>query len=373
MSEIQSLANLELNKDKIFIIPKSLISKNKITKPQKKLFSRIKLFLILSIIILIPILIIIFLRKKFITRKNPEIITTYKEEEKNQNSETFYNNILKLINTEPKYQGTKKCYYNYKENEDKCIYKYLCPKKVIGKNLKLYGRKKDGGYVLHDDLNDIKIAYSFGVNEEFSFELNLADNNIESYMYDYTVDKLKYENYNFNNENFTHDLDYYQKKLHFFKFGLEGKKSDNDIMKTLEELIITNGHTNEKNMILKMDIEGAELDVFSNLSDELFQKFKYITLELHFKNKPKEIIYTVLKKLSNFHQLIYLRCNNWGSVVELDYNRLCECFEASYIIKEGNKFVKDDEPYPFKEFDYNNREGVTLDIDLNIFKLFYDK
>jgi len=100
MSEIQSLTNFELNKDKIFIIPKSLISKKEIKKPQKKLFSRIKLFLILSFVILIPILIIIFLRKKIITRKNPEIITTYKEEEKNPDSEAFYNNILKLINTE---------------------------------------------------------------------------------------------------------------------------------------------------------------------------------------------------------------------------------------------------------------------------------
>ena len=89
MSEIQSLANLELNKDKIFIIPKSLISKNKITKPQKKLFSRIKLFLILSFVILIPILIIIFLRKKIITRKNPEIITIIKKKKKTLTQKLF--------------------------------------------------------------------------------------------------------------------------------------------------------------------------------------------------------------------------------------------------------------------------------------------
>ena len=56
---------------------------------------------------------------------------------------------------------------------------------------------KDGGYVLTDDLNNINIAYSFGVNTEFSFEMKLADNGINVYMYDPTVIKLNFSNYNF--------------------------------------------------------------------------------------------------------------------------------------------------------------------------------
>ena len=207
--------------------------------------------------ILLLILIISLLNISFIQH-----CLNMKMEQKNiiTNEESFYDNILNLINTKSKYKGAKICYYNY--NEDKCIYKYLCPKKVLNKKLKLYGSKGDGGYLLTDGLDGIKIVYSFGINQEFSFELKMADNNIESYMYDIAVNKLKFEVYNYSNEIFTHDITYYQKKLHFFNLGLEGIKTNNDKMKTLEELLITNGHMNEKNMILKMDIEDAEWDVF---------------------------------------------------------------------------------------------------------------
>ena len=39
----------------------------------------------------------------------------------------------------------------------RCIYNYLYPRKVIGKKRKLYGPNTDGGYVLLDDFEDIKI------------------------------------------------------------------------------------------------------------------------------------------------------------------------------------------------------------------------
>ena len=36
-------------------------------------------------------------------------------------------------------------------------------------------------------------------------------------------------------------------------------------MKTLSELIQDNGHINENNIILKMDIEGSEWNIFNNI------------------------------------------------------------------------------------------------------------
>ena len=105
----------------------------------------------------------------------------------------FFNNLLSIMNKEEKYKGAKYCYYN---DDDSCLYKYFCPKIVLGKKLKYYGLMKDEGYVLTDDLNNINIAYSFGVNTEFSFEMKLADNGINVYMYDPTLKKLNFSNYN---------------------------------------------------------------------------------------------------------------------------------------------------------------------------------
>ena len=43
---------------------------------------------------------------------------------------------------ELKYKGIKKCLFN-QTDEDMCIYRYLCPKKVKGKKRVLIGKKED--------------------------------------------------------------------------------------------------------------------------------------------------------------------------------------------------------------------------------------
>lgn len=58
----------------------------------------------------------------------------------------------------------------------------------------LIGRKADGGYVLLDDFENIKIAYSFGIDADIYFDKDLADRGIDVYMYDHTINSLPYEN-----------------------------------------------------------------------------------------------------------------------------------------------------------------------------------
>lgn len=283
----------------------------------------------------------------------------------------FFDNLLSIMNKEEKYKGAKYCYYN---DDDSCLYKYFCPKIVEGKNLKFYGFLADGGYVLTDDLNNINIAYSFGVDSEFSFELKLADNGIDSYMYDPTVKSLDFSKYNKDYNNFfNNNISYYQKKLHFFQIGIAHSKNKNNTMKTLEELMKINGHLNKSNMILKMDIESAEWMILKELSSDILKKFIYISFELHFGQKPEEYYSDIIKKLSKYHQVIFIRCNDWGEMVEFGYNRFCNCIELTYILKKGNKFLKDNSIYPLKGFNYNNGGNHKLDFDLNVFKLFYRK
>ena len=53
------------------------------------------------------------------------------------------------------------------------------PKSCLGKNKIRIRAKSDGGYVLLDDFINIKIAYSFGISKEISFDKELADKNID--------------------------------------------------------------------------------------------------------------------------------------------------------------------------------------------------
>ena len=265
--------------------------------------------------------------------------------------------LLKIIsnNNKFKYKGVQNCLLNDPDSQS-CIYHLIAPKHVIGKKRILIGEKSDGCYVLLDDFKDIKIAYSFGIYKYIKFDKGLADRGIDVYMYDHTINSLPYNN----------------SKFHWKKIGITGKDQKSNQLKTLEEFIIENGHSLEKNMILKMDVEYCEWYSLKDVSNDILSQFKYIAIEFHFnKLNETQLYYNVLKKLYKTHQVFYLRCHGRHSIVTFGNNRICKSLEISYIIKEGNKFSKDESIYPIFEFDFTgpNLMGKS-EMNLNILKLF---
>ena len=106
-------------------------------------------------------------------------------------------------------------------NHNNNLFNLLGSMEVLGYNKIRIGRKNDGGYIFLNDFKNIKIAYSFGINNEISFEKELADKNIDVYMYDHSINQLPFEN----------------SKFHWKKIGLCGIKNEEQNMKTLSELI----------------------------------------------------------------------------------------------------------------------------------------
>ena len=261
-------------------------------------------------------------------------------------------------NNELEYKGIKNCLENDPDSQH-CIYHLITPKEVFGKKRILLGKKSDGDgcYVLLDDFQNIKIAYSFGIGRRIQFDNELANRDIDIYMYDHTINSLPYHN----------------PKFHWKKIGLAGKKRKNKHMKTLEELILENGHSLEKNMILKMDIEHWEWESIIDLKEEVLCKFKYIAIEYHFKDEKEynqtQLYYEVIKKISKTHQAFYVRCNGDKSLkINFGNNRICHIMEVSYIIKKDNIFLKDESIYPIYEFDYIKPK--VGDMNLNVLKFF---
>ena len=265
-------------------------------------------------------------------------------------------NLLKIFtNNNPYiYKHMEDCLLN---GPDKlfCFYHFIYPKKVIGKKRILLGKKTDGCYVLLDDFKNIKIAYSFGISHKIQFDNALAKRGIDVYMYDHTINSLPYNN----------------SKFHWSKIGICGKNNRTPNLKTLEDLMIENRHISEKNMILKIDIESWEWSPLNELNEDILRQFKYIIIEYHFFEPSKEeLYYNTIKKIHNSHQAFYCRCHGRNNISPLR-NRICKYLEVSYIIREGNKFEKDDSIYPIFEFDFiGPRNDYKSEINLNILKLF---
>ncbi len=261
-------------------------------------------------------------------------------------------------NDEFEYKGIMECLLSDPDSKY-CIYHLILPKKVVGKNRILLGEKKDGCYVLLDDFDNIKIAYSFGISRNIQFDKSLADKGIDVYMYDHTIDSLPYTN----------------SKFHWKKIGLCGSNTNKTLLKTLDQLMKENGHFNEKNMILKIDIEHWEWESINSVNEDILKKFKYIAIEYHFRDEKsfdnQNMYYNVLKKISKTHQSFYARCNgNRSKKINFGYNRICQILEVSYILRENNIFIKDETVYPLYEFDYSIPKQGKLETNLNILKLF---
>jgi len=226
---------------------------------------------------------------------------------------------------------------------------------VLGYKKIRIGKKADGGYIILDDFRNIKIAYSFGIDSEISFEKELADRNIDIFMYDHTINKLPFEN----------------SKFHWKKIGLSGQNINDSNMKTLSELINENRHLEEDNMILKIDIESYEWEVFQYLNTSIFRQFKYIIGEFHISEINKYDYYNILKKILITHQIFHIHCNNCGGIIQLNGLKICSAFEISFIQKEGYNFTKDTNVYPIEGLDYKNcQEQEDYSYIINLFNKY---
>lgn len=187
------------------------------------------------------------------------------------------------------------------------------------------GRKNDGGYVMVDDFKNRKIAYSIGIADDVSWDRDMAKRGFEVYMYDHTIDGLPENN----------------DKFHYFKTGLGSSANLLDpSMKTLDRMLQDNGHENERGMVLKVDIEGAEYDVFSEIDESVLNRFSQIVIEFHglVQSEHEQKIKGALEKLNQTHQLVHLHPNNYGSYMLSGHKVLPELIEATYLLKTEYKF-----------------------------------
>jgi hypothetical protein len=122
------------------------------------------------------------------------------------------------------------------------------------------GSHGDGGYFMNgDDLLEAKYLISGGIENNNTFEYELAELGIKGLQVDNSIDSAP----------LTH------KNLQFIKATLGWRGSDTF---SINEHIERSGI---KNMVLKLDIEGAELNVINSITKLNFKKINVVIMEIH--------------------------------------------------------------------------------------------
>jgi len=159
------------------------------------------------------------------------------------------------------------------------------------------GPKGDGGYLVPDDLAGIEACFSPGVGRTFAFEADLLARGIPSHLADASVPKPP-------------DL---PDGLTFDPVFLGARNADGLV--TLDEWVRFRSFSAPGDLLLQMDIEGAEYEVLAAASQATLSRFRIIVLELHDLHHARRAAFLdrisrAFKRLHETHAIVHLHPNN---------------------------------------------------------------
>jgi hypothetical protein len=157
------------------------------------------------------------------------------------------------------------------------------------------GGEGDGGYLVPDDLDGITACFSPGVAGVADFESDLARRGMRCFLADYSVDAPPVTNPLF---------DFEKKYL---------GPVTNDVYMTLASWLQRKAESDD--LLLQMDIEGAEYDVILGTPIDLLARFRIVVVEFHnlhglLDRMAFEPINLAFRKLLTVFEVIHIHPNN---------------------------------------------------------------
>ena len=168
----------------------------------------------------------------------------------------------------------------------------------VGLDLVRLGGDADGGYLVPDDLAGLTACFSPGVSDVADFELALAENyGVVCHLADASVEGPPVHHKNI----------YFEKKF-------LGPLTEGETIR-LTDWVNEKAGNNDNDLLLQMDIEGAEYGVLIDTPLELLSRFRIIVVELHavhelFSEPKVKLLEDILGKLTRFHTVVHSHPNN---------------------------------------------------------------
>lgn len=183
------------------------------------------------------------------------------------------------------------------------------------------GGEDDGGYLVPDDLDGLTACYSPGVNVTATFEEDMLARGLPCYLLDASVAAPPIE----------HPLIDFEPKF-------LAAHTDGDALITLDDWVArkTPGATGD--LILQMDIEGAEWPVLLNASESVLSAFRILVIEFHWGERIFDpfgfkIISGVFDRLHRLFDIVHLHPNNHMGIVRSQNFAIPHAFEATFLRK----------------------------------------
>lgn len=230
------------------------------------------------------------------------------------------------------------------------VIRRLAPVKTANGLIRV-GGLNDGGYLLPNDMDGIEFCFSPGVGPSSSFEKALESYGIHSFLADASVDGPAT-----NLTNFTFD------KLFI---GKDGEEDQISLASWVDRYVPAERSTD---MLLQMDIEGAEYPVLNAAPRELLRRFRIIVVEFHSLNllrnakRHSELAGALDNILQDFH-VVHLHPNNCCGSLIMAGVEIPRVMEITFLRKDrdpGSTFVSET-PHPLDRDCVLNTPSLPLD------------
>ena len=224
----------------------------------------------------------------------------------------------------------------------------LVPKKTKAPLVRV-GPKGDGGYLVPDDLQGVYALFSPGVSTISGFEKDCASMGLKVYMADKSVDRPAAVHPNF-----------------VFTKKYIGCVDDEDFM-TLDSWITTSLPEDcPSDLILQMDIEGAEYESIISIPNSQLCRFRIIVVEFHsldqLWSKPFfDLASRAFAKLLQSHSCVHIHPNNCCGYLVFDGIGIPRVAEFTFLRNDRGILPGRVESLPHP-LDVDNTSNPTLDL-----------
>jgi hypothetical protein len=185
------------------------------------------------------------------------------------------------------------------------LFQLLQPVALANCELERFGEENDGGYLLCGNLlGDVQSAYSYGISGYDGWGCEVSTQlRVRTHQYDCFDVRLPKPCPGGDTE------------FHPECVGPKSITEDGKIFDSMESQFAKNGDV-RKQLVVKMDIEGAEWDSLLHASEATLSRIDQLAIEMHSVDKPQFV--EVVRRLKRWFHVAHLHFNNYSCRPGLD-------------------------------------------------------
>jgi hypothetical protein len=198
-----------------------------------------------------------------------------------------------------------------------------------------FGNPHDGGYVLIDHFEGIDTAFSLGVEQNATWDVDVAKRGLTVYQFDHTVSSSPIAD---------------NPRLIFDRKKISTEAGPDS--ESLSSLIERHDKNNTRpNILLKIDIESDEWAVFDRTSSEVVSRFSQIVGEFHYfeglvDRRCRRLFTRVLQKIVAHYAVVHIHANNNSAISNFGELAFPNVLEITFANRDSYPLYETDEIFP---------------------------